>query len=164
MDHNSASGGRAVHLAGHILSQSLDQLVLEPGNLQGRQSVGRQNKTENFPIETHVELHPMQLNAHLVQFSRYRMLSDTVMSQIFSTVRWRASKASCMAVWEKVTLSGREIDDPIRPVFSGFNRPFSESGFGFNCLFVDASIFWGILELLSPSIAKNKKEPARGTG
>lgn len=64
------------------------------------------------------------------------------MSQIFSTALWRASRVSCMAAGENVTLSLRTV-----------------VGEGFIWRFVDAKVFCCIVEA-PPSMAKNMKEPS----
>lgn len=77
--------------------------------------------------------------AYRVQFSRYKIFNDTVISQMFSTVFWRASNASDAAAPDSVTLSLR--DDEIR------------------WRFVEASVRCCIVDA-PPSIAKNKNEPS----
>lgn len=86
---------------------------------------------------------------YLVQFSRYKIFNDTVISQIFSTVLCRASIVSWIAACDSVTLllllKALLLYDCI-----GL------------CRFVDANVRCCICDA-PPSMAKNINEPVQRT-
>lgn len=86
---------------------------------------------------------------YLVQFSRYRMFSETVTSQIFSTHLSLTSATSCIAFGDRVTLYEWLL---------GLLTLLLAGCTGFICRFVDASVLCCICDA-PPSMARNINEP-----
>lgn len=88
---------------------------------------------------------------YLVQFSRYKIFSDTVMSQMLSTVRCRAALASRKDAVDSDILSGRPLPTP---------PSWSADG----CRLVEASggrCWYSRPEAVPPSMARKMNEPER---
>lgn len=89
---------------------------------------------------------------YLVQFSRYKIFSDTVMSQMLSTVRCRAALASRKDAVDSDILSGRLLPPPPPPSWSTDGCRLVEASGGRCC-------WYSRPEAVPPSMARKMNEP-----